>query len=56
MAERLEINRRDMLRTAGLSALFLFALRPTSRASGGARPNIIFILADDVGAESMDMY
>jgi len=45
-----------MLRTAGLSALSLFALRRTSRASGSTRPNIVFILADDVGAESMDMY
>jgi len=45
-----------MLRAAGLSALSLFALRPNSHASGSARPNIIFILADDVGAESLDMY
>jgi len=56
MAERLEMNRRNMLGAAGLSALSILALLPNSRASGSARPNIIFILADDVGAESLDMY
>ncbi len=56
MAERLEMNRRGMLRAAGLSALSLFALRPDSSASSSARPNVVFILADDVGAESMEMH
>ena len=60
------MNRRDFLRTAGagLAALSLPACRSTSAertadapaAAAGGKPNIIFILSDDVGLGDIGCY
>ncbi len=52
------INRRDALKASATTVACLSFASLSRQAHGSTtdRPNIIFILADDVGAESMEMY